>query len=185
MKFFTPELYVRLQNLKDEEANQEWDQAVVRYERVLQDLLPRAPLSLRRLVQRYTLHDAEVLSMSYAGKTLSMTLQLDPPVEFFVVLAYTLIDSPQINRSVLPAEFCTQPAEWMYDEFGIDESVQARATKRTKRDRAPVFTHDILLSNGWELHLKFHKLKFSRPQALLPVPDRLVHSADASLTKSA
>jgi hypothetical protein len=36
----------------------------------------------------------------------------------------------------------------------------------------PTFTHDILLSNGWEVRLRFRSMNVTRPAALLPAAPR-------------
>jgi hypothetical protein len=47
----------------------------------------------------------------------------------------------------------------MYDEIDLDEP----------DGEAPTFRHDIILSNGWEVSLRFRALEISRPRKLLPV----------------
>ena len=46
MQYFTPELCVRLQNLEDRGALQEWDRAAARYASALQQVLPQFPAPL-------------------------------------------------------------------------------------------------------------------------------------------
>jgi len=192
MNYFTPELFVRLQDLKDQAALKEWEAAAARYALLLQNSWPRIPAPLRRIVKQYNLHDAEVVSMNCAGNNLSLTLQLDPPVAFFLVLTYTLIETQQINRSALPTEFRTQPPQWLYDEIGVGQPITAQSEEKSKAphgsgrsDLGPVFTHNILLSNGWELALKFRKFKLSRPEAILPAPGIMAAPGEATMPQSA
>src|SRR5262245_35512936 len=113
MNYFTPDLFVRLQNLQDRTANEDWEKAVERYDAYLRSIRSRLPRSLRRIVEELSLHDAEVLCMSQRGNTLSVTLQLDPPAEALLVLDYSLVAEPKINRSALPAEYCADYPAWL------------------------------------------------------------------------
>jgi hypothetical protein len=155
MRYFTPELYMRLQNLQDLEADDEWDRRMERYEAELNRLMPRFPDSVRYYLN-VRLHDALLLSMGLAGPTLTMTCALDPPDTRLAMLTYTLAEPPQFLREVTDATFWSVQPEFMYDEVGLDEASGA-------------FTNDILLSNGWELRLKFRELAVAWSEALYPV----------------
>jgi hypothetical protein len=172
MHYFTPGLFVRLQDLKDEGAVIEWDRAVERYAARLREIGPRLPRPLRRAAQGFKLHDADVLSMSRRGDTLCVTLQLDPPAEFLLALTYSLVEEPRVNRSALPPEYRTPQPAWLYDEVGIAEPRPApprrRAGGRRGAKAPPVYSHDVLLSNGWEVGLRFSRVRLSQPMALLP-----------------
>src|SRR5262245_34621523 len=98
MRYFTPNLFVRLQNLQDRTASEEWERAVEKYDTYLRGIRPRLPRSLRRIVEELYLHDADVLCMSRRGNTLSITLQLEPPAESLLVLDYSLVADPEINH---------------------------------------------------------------------------------------
>lgn len=71
---------------------------------------------------------------------------------------------------------------WLYDELDIDAKMmfnpKLRAEKRARATSAstsggddwrPVFVHSILLSNGWEIRLRFHNLAISRTTSLLGI----------------
>jgi hypothetical protein len=160
MKYFTPELFARTQNLADHAAVREWERASVAYTTTLTEVSRHLPRSLRRIIEEFHLHDADVLSMSRTGETLAITLQLEPPDNSLLVLTYSLVESPQIDHSALPSEYRAEQPAWLYDEIGLSEPGAA----------ALLFTHHILLSNGWEVRLKFRKFKLSRPETLLPLP---------------
>ena len=191
MKYFTPQLFVRLQNIRDDTAIQAWDRAVSDYSAALAEALPRFPKNLQHIVKKVALHDADVRSMAQLGNVLSITVQTDPPGPELYILSYTLTEPPRINRSALPREHCTDHATWLYDEFLLAEPSTGlpNSLKRTNRDGGAagvgVYTHDILLSNGWEVSLKFRKFKFSHPIALLPASCMEGEDREAALTRSA
>jgi hypothetical protein len=175
MNYFTPDLFVRLQNLQDQSANQDWENAVEKYDAYLRRIRSRLPRALRQIVEELFLHDAEILCMSRRGKTLSITLQLEPPAESLLVLNYSLVADPKINYSALPAEDCADYAAWLYDEIKVERPIAATARQegnkngRTTEERSvPVYSHKILLSNGWEVSVRFRALRLSRPTALIP-----------------
>jgi hypothetical protein len=156
MRYFTPELYMRLQDLSDLPADEEWEQALERYNAEVDRLMPRFPEGVKYYLSNVRLHDAEILSMGLSGSTLTMTCALEPPDTRLVTLRYTLAEPPQILREVYDAAFCSVQPEFMYDEIGLDETSGA-------------FTHDILLGNGWEIRLKFRELEITWSEALYPV----------------
>jgi hypothetical protein len=189
MKYFTPKLFIRLQELRDEAAVDEWERAARRYTSFLTGLLPQLPAPLRRLLKGPPLHDADVLAMTRVKDTLTLTLRPELSEEV-LVLAYTLVEDPAVNRSARSREHCTEPVSWLYDELGV-ELVQGQpdwltATDRARGDgRATVCTHSILLSNGWEVRLRFRKFKWSRPETFLPEPRPAEDGAAEMLTRSA
>jgi hypothetical protein len=176
MKFFTPERYLRLGNLADERtflaAQEDWEQAVQRYRDHLGRVGKALPARLRRLVGTVCLHDARVLDMwQDGGRRLTVTLLPESEPARLVVLAYSLAGPPRVERGVLPPERCSEPVAWLYDELGVS---------RTTDGKTRTFTHDILLSNGWEMRLRFHRVGVSRPHALLPAePDERSASRSA------
>jgi hypothetical protein len=190
MKYFTPQIFVRLQDLRDEAAIQDWERASSAYAASLGDSLPQFPRSVQRLIREFALHDADVRSMTRSGNVLSITLQPDPPRSTLLVLSYTLIAPPQIDRSALPQEHYSEEAMWLYDEFALDEPISSPSSllpngdRERKNARVPVYIHSILLSNGWEVALKFRKFKLSCPEALLPAPCG-TEEKDEALTRSA
>src|SRR5207237_1399545 len=78
------------------------------------------------------------------------------------------------------AEHRTPHALWLYDELDVDADVvfspkrhileKAAAVSAPgvgKGEWKPVFLHSILLSNGWEIRLRFHRLAATRMKSLL------------------
>jgi hypothetical protein len=189
MKYFTPQRFLRLQDVRDDAAIAEWERAVREYASSLAGVLPQLPPPLRRLLKEPPLHDADVLSMTQWKDTLSLTLRPELCDEV-LVLAYTLVEKPTIHRAALPREHCTEDVTWLYDELGV-ELVQGQPTWLTAADRvrgdgrATVWTHAVLLSNGWEVRLRFRKFKWSRPETFLPPPRPAADGPTEMLTRSA
>lgn len=130
--------------------------------------------------------------MSRHGDKLSITLQLDPPTDSLLQLEYALVAEPTIDRSALPAEDRTDYVEWLYDEIKMERSTSPTARRKpVKNGRAvaekptPVYSQKILLSNGWEVSLRFRRFRLSQPKALLPSPGPSASEAVSSMTRTA
>ncbi|HKI30779.1 MAG TPA: hypothetical protein VKA46_02725 [Gemmataceae bacterium] len=189
MKYFTPKLFVRLQDVHDEAAIHDWERAARKYASSLTDVLPHLPTSLRQVLKEWPLHDADVLSMTRLKDTLSITLRPELSGEL-LVLSYTLIEAPTFNRAALPREHCTEQVLWLYDELGFElvsgpPSWLTAADRERGDGRATVCTHRILLSNGWEVALKFRKFKLSRPETFIPSFGPTAGDREEMLTRSA
>src|SRR5262249_61691923 len=154
--------------------------------------------SLRRLAELGSLHDARVLGMWQAQTRLTIVLQPEGEASRLCVLTYSLVGSPSIDPSALPGPYRSGGAAWLYAEIGIDRGTPfdtaarapldpgARAAENGGTQRAAVvFTHDILLSNGWELRLRFHQLNLARPAALIPSARQRPDDAQELLQPSA
>jgi hypothetical protein len=170
MKHFTPERYLQLGNLDDEQAflaaHQQWEDAITAYGEQLQRIQPGLPPGLRDLVRSLYLHDARVLAMHQDERWFIITLQPPSDPDRLVVLGYSLVEEPRIERQALPAEFCRVPIEWLYDELDLDQAV---------------LRHDILLSNGWEVNLRFRWAWVKRPLRIIPVvPSCSTHQSTES-----
>jgi len=189
MKYFTPELLERLQDMRDEAAVEQWERAARDYASSLKENLAQFPAPLRRLTNEFRLHDAEVLSVTRAGDTLSITLRPELSGSL-LILSYTLVKSPFISRSALPQEHRTEYVSWLYDELAVERvpgppSWLTAADRERGDDRVTVYTHSILLSNGWELRLTFRKFKLSRPETLIPPAPPTDDGQAEVLTRSA
>jgi hypothetical protein len=171
MKYFTPERYLRLGNLTDEPAflaaQRDWEQAVAGYKDQLRRIRKKLPAGLGKLVDSVYLHDARVLDM-WQGRRSRFTITLLPESApgRFVILAYSLVKAPQFAYGVLPAEVRSHPVAWLYDELEVEQGAAASGGRRGRRLKA--FRHNILLSNGWEITLRFRNVSVTRPVALLP-----------------
>jgi hypothetical protein len=185
MKYFAPELFVRLQDCETPDefraVNSEWELAAKRYSARLRDLTPRLTGALRRFVRHGSLHDARVLDIGTAERKATLVVQEDLG-QNLLSFTYSLVDAPVFDRDALPDEHRTPHALWLYDELDIDTKMlfnprlrmkkKARATSASAAggdDWKPIYAHSILLSNGWEIRLRFHNLAISRTTSLLGV----------------
>jgi len=179
MKYFTPELWLRTQSGADSQtflkAYEAWERRIDAYEEQLARIIPqdRRYLHLRRFALQESLHDAVVQGCWFATQyRLNLLVRPEPPAELLVLLEYTLVGEPIVNRNVLPAEYCTPQVRWMYDEFGLLEGAAS--------SDEPVFTHNILLGNGCELTICFRRFEVSRHHALLPELEPNSHKSVSS-----
>jgi len=173
MKYFTPERYLRLGNLDDENAflsaNRDWESALARYRKHLLRIRNEIPGGLRRLIESVYLHDATVVDMCQGpASRLTITLQPEAQPTRRVVLSYSLLEPPAVRLAVLPARACSQPTAWLYDEIDV---AKAKSNGRSRgKSPARVFRHDILLSNGSEIRLRFRDVTVTRPVPLVLGP---------------
>jgi hypothetical protein len=174
MKYFTPERYLRLGNLDDKQAflaaHEDWEQAVKEYAAHLRRLRDQLPVGLKRLVESVYLHDARVLGM-WLGRVSRFTICLQPESDpsRLAVLTYSLLEAPTVNKLALPPESCSEPVAWLYDELSIQPATKKRSLPS---QGTPIFIHDVLLSNGWELRLRFRDVTVARPVALIALVSR-------------
>jgi hypothetical protein len=178
MRYFTPELYLRLQDFSSDKAmgaaDRAWDEAVRRYRRLLRRVLPELPRGLRSLVEDFYLHDAEVLSMGRKGQTFVMVLRLDVPPRELLVLTYRLTGEAVINAAAFAPQGDSGPAQWMYDEVV------------PVRGNSPHWSHSILLSNGWEVRLRVSDVEVVRTDTVYPAPGTiLVPVSTSAVSQSA
>jgi hypothetical protein len=167
MKYFTPERYLRLGNLHDRQAflaaHEDWERAIKAYKTRLRTIADKLPAGLRPLQSIY-LHDARVLDI-WQGAVSRFTITLQPESDpcKLVVLAYSLVEAPTIVQDVLPADNRSEPIAWLYDELDVEGASSL---------------HNILLSNGWEIRLRFRKASVLRPVSLIPTPAMAIASAE-------
>jgi hypothetical protein len=159
MRYFTPERFVRLQNLDAGSvtaALEDWDRAVRDYSEAIARAEPCLPAPLRQFVVG-SLHDAVLLGSWRQSDRLHLLLRPGLPGEPLVLLAYRLVEPPWVNTSALPPNYRTPRTDWLYDEIGIESD--------------GTFSHSILFSDGREARLRFTEFEYSRPEAaeeLLP-----------------
>ena len=162
MKYLTPDRLIRLADLTDESAflaaTEAWEDGLARYRDQLQRIETKLPSGLRRLVETVYLHDAAILEMS-RGQRGRFTITLHPESDpaRLVTLDYALLEEPSVDENALPDLLRSSPICWFYDELDAEE-----------RGGETTFRHDILLSNGWEVRLRFRKVVVHRPYSLIP-----------------
>ncbi|MEX0702403.1 MAG: hypothetical protein WD069_09945 [Planctomycetales bacterium] len=145
MRFFTPDLYARLQGPGPsamDAADAEWERAETAYAQHIRSIRPGLPDSVCELLDETRLHDAEVLWMGRSLPFFGILLRLDVPPHATLLLNYFLLAPPRLDTSALPPEHRTAGMQWLYDEVDSAGS------------RTAGFQHTILFSNGWELQLQ-------------------------------
>jgi hypothetical protein len=166
MRYFTPDLYVRLQdqgpNAMDA-AEAAWADAAERYDGYLQTIVPELPPSVRQLLEGYYLHDAEVLSAGRQDDTFVILLQLDVPPNDLLSITYTLAGEPSIDRAALPAEHRSPRMTWQYEELEVCGRGDARHYQQA-----------ILFGNGWEIQIPFHDVRLATAQPIYPCPRQAI-----------
>jgi hypothetical protein len=159
MRYFTPELLSRIRSLDEDvsaAAHQEWERALVNYQRRWAKIKAAFPEGVRRFEEDpVCLHDAQVLSMGQQGDTFAIVSQLEPPSRQLVVLTFTLDEEPIIETTAFPGKKESSYISWMYEEFDVD-----RRKKCWFR---------LLLSNGWVVKLCFRDFQCLIAQTILPV----------------
>jgi hypothetical protein len=107
-----------------------------------------------------------------------VTLQPVSDPSRLVVLLYNLVEEPKVTSGLLPPDRCREPIEWLYDEFDLDQPEGPRGLPRASGN--PTFRHTILLSNGWEVALRFRRIGISRPLRVIPVvPEKTARELSA------
>lgn len=164
MKYFTPEMYARLQDREPEAmdaADEAWADAAARYDSYVQSILPQLPPAVRQLLEGYYLHDAEVLSVSRQGDTFVLQLRLDTPPNDLLGITYTLSAEPVIDRAAFPPQYRSSPMTWQYEELEVCGSDTARHYRQA-----------ILFSNGWEIQVPFRDVRLTATQPIYPCPQQ-------------
>jgi hypothetical protein len=177
MKYFTPERYLRLDSLEEREAflaaHEEWEEALTRYREQLQRIRKELPASSRSLrafalsIRSVYLHDARVLAMHQSGEDFSITLQPPSDPKRLAILSYKLVEEPIIEQDVLPPNRRQEPTLWLYDELDLDEPKSLHSLPGALGK--PTIRHNILLSNGWEVILRFRSAWVKRPLRVIPL----------------
>lgn len=157
MRYFTPERWLRLQDVDTPEAFADgqtgWQAALDAYRAELARLAHRLPAGLADFARDVCLHDGVVVG-SWLGEGRLVLLVRDEGG--VVELAYDLAGPPVVLRDVLPTGWRSDEPQWAYDEVGVD---------------GDAFTHDVLLRDGTELRLRFVRLACSRVAPLLATPE--------------
>jgi hypothetical protein len=170
VRHFTSKRIVGLQDRSDRQlflaALEDWEDAVTAYRVQLSRIQQALPSGLRRLVQMVSLHDAQVIDISQGQRsrcTIILQPESDPPRQ--VVLAYSLSASAEIIEDALPEAARSRPLQWLYDE--LDVAPPGDAGGEAAGAEAGTFLHSILLSNGWEVKVRFRSVTVTRPVSLL------------------
>jgi hypothetical protein len=194
MKYFTPQLIEMGRSGDDDvldEQDRLWGEASERYSQHLEQIRGRFPKGLRRLFNRYYLHDAVIQRMGQKDKVFLIELRLDTPPRSLVTLRYRLLRPAEVNKDALPPACRSKgPAvEWLYSEVEpltreevlsspqastwVKDQWLARGRELDPEASAkwPFWCHRALLSNGWELTLAFHDVDIEEYEDLLSRAD--------------
>jgi hypothetical protein len=171
MKYFTPDLLERFGSADDAvagPANDEWERALERYEQYMESIEPELPEHIREFT-KLLLHDAIIWSIARQGDKLIMVMRKDIPPRDVVILTYSLIAEPVINKEVLPSKEWGTVMDYMYDEF---ELVQQRGRK--------TYAQSILFGNGWEMSLRFSDVQVTLAEPVYPLPNTMLIAVPTS-----
>lgn len=153
MKYFTPELYLKINSPSldaAEKAHAKWDEATEEYGKHLSEIRSQMTPATRKLARSLCLHDAEVLLFNYNGKLALAELRQG---DTHVSLVYLLAKNPLITK-IKSWPFSSKAVRWLYDEFDAD----AKGVQR----------HEVLLSDGRIWTLNFSRIvlfESARPHA--------------------
>ena len=151
MRYFTPDLYLQF-NSSDravvEQAHEDWEDALARYRKHLQEIRPQMTKSVWETVESLCLHDADYLGMNvspildHGGALAAVMLRRD---NTDLIAAYFLAEEPLAQEVSEPWPFSKEKVHWLYDEFDLRPD--------------GIFQHEVLLSNAHILTLRFHELR--------------------------
>jgi hypothetical protein len=156
MKYFTQQLLDQFTSSNEAvaaEADAKWDRAIVEYKKHLEKVRPYFAPSLRKFLDDYCLHDAEIVSMgTRAGsEQFFIVAHFEPPSNEGVSLTFNLagpIKGIGSRRS---------PTYWAYEEV---DKVKAR----------DAFRISILFADGSELQIPSSDIKVTRFQVVPSAP---------------
>lgn len=158
MKYFTPELYLRFNSddpREADEADGQWERAIRDYQKHLKKLGKRLAPAAREMARRLDLHDADYLGLELLSvpnqETPLAVLAVRPRPDQLLRLVYGLTEEPLMQQVQPDWPYSKKKVHWLYDEFSVDER--------------GVQQHEILLSHGRVVSLKFQDLHVFRPEA--------------------
>jgi hypothetical protein len=154
MKYFTPALYLRFRSTNGGDAlkaHDDWELAIEAYRKHLEEIGGQMTTDVKKLAQTLCLHDADYLGMALlptldSGKPLAVLLIRQNTSRTFLV--YLLSEQPLTEAFDGEWPYSTEQVHWLYDEFDVDE--------------AGVQQHEVLLSNGQIVTLRFHEMQIIR-----------------------
>jgi hypothetical protein len=157
MKYLKYALLERCRSLDNdvaEAAGDEWDQAIDRYDAALTAIRPQFPAGVRTILDRFSLHDAKVLTYFLTKRRLSLLVRLEGTSACpgkLLELNYTLAKAGlRIVRHVDVKRRPKDRGRIQYDEYG------------KASDSPAVFSHSLLLAEGRELRIRFTDLHVRR-----------------------
>jgi hypothetical protein len=158
MKYLKHTLLEQSRSLDDgaaEAACDEWDRAIAHYNTALAAIRPQFPAAVRTILDRFSLHDAKVLTYFLTKRKLSLLVQLEGnsarPGKM-LEMKYT------VAKGGLRIVKHGKDDEWPKDRGRIQDDEFDKAANTPEA----VFTHFILLTGGYELRIRFTDLCLRR-----------------------
>lgn len=158
MKYFKRALLERCRSLDDaaaEAASDEWERAVANYNADLAAIRPQFPAAVRVVLDRFSLHDAKVLTYFLTKRRLSLLVRLEGPSARpgkMLELKYTVAKGGlRMVKHGKDKEWPKDRGRIQYDEFG-----------KAADAPAAIFSHSLLLAGGYELRIRFTDLHLRR-----------------------
>lgn len=151
MRYFTPELYLKFKSVDRgvvAKTHDEWEDAIRSYRQRLEEIGPNMTSNVRSMAESLCLHDADYLGMAVLpvpdlGKPLAVLLIRQDATRVFLV--YLLAEQPLTRQVNVEWPYSKDQVHWLYDEFDVDESGFQK--------------HEVLLSNGQIVTLRFHEMQ--------------------------
>jgi hypothetical protein len=158
-----------------DEVEEAWEELSEKTRAYVASIQDRFPPGLKRIVDSYYLHDADVLGVGISEGQIVFYLRLGTPPQSLLTFRYGLIEAPRINREALPEALRDRSVvkQWDQDEIELVEG------------DPPTWRQSILLSNGWMIDLHFRDVHVEEIPALLPEPRKSTLSAPDDLPKTA
>jgi hypothetical protein len=169
MKFFPPELYLRVGADDDAvavAAASEWERACHRYRKHLKKIFPELPESLRKFLEEQELHEAQVVGPANLSMTTipwssqdvviitdNRNTLLPEQQGTMAILQYAAAAVPIVIPSELPTAFSRGPLTWLHDEVDILEP--------------GVYSHNIQLSDGRIVSISFREFRYQIASLIL------------------
>jgi hypothetical protein len=155
MKYFKPELLARYRSSDEsvaEAAATEWDEATAAYTERFKSIRSKLPPGVRRLCSKVSLHDARLLVAAWSDRQPIFDILLRLPRSQgqsgeVLELNYHPVAGPNggVNLGTVSGGSAPRVVHVLYDEFDLDEE-------------HGFFTHSLLLTDGRELEIRFHRL---------------------------
>src|SRR5260370_35153700 len=101
MKYYTPELIVMGRSTDDDVLDQQdrlWEEAGERYSQYLDQVRDRFPKGVRRLFNRYYLHDATIHQIGQKDRFFFIELRLATPPRSLLSFLYRLLLPAETNQ---------------------------------------------------------------------------------------
>jgi hypothetical protein len=168
MKYFTPELYQQFNSDDPTVANKadaDWEQATADYRQHVRRISGQLRGKVRELAEVTCLHDAVYLGYLKAPVPKSSAELAVVAVEKandVLLLIYVLAEEPALSAPHAADVFTDTAVHWLYDEVDANSG--------------GVFGHEILLSNGRTLSMKFvafDMLTVNKADFDISPPDRI------------